>query len=161
MFRLFKLKRILMLVIYLIGRRKSKDFRVYEIKEESMAPHLLPGDYVFAKLTKDNPVRGDVIIFENKEKNFEVVKRVIGLPEEKISSKDGLLYIDGEIFDDKWGKEVTSDFAEVQIEAGEVFVLGDNRNSSTSDSRILGNITWGNCYQVIYRYWPLENLGQI
>ena len=61
-------------------QQEAKNYRAYEIKEESMSPSLLPGEYIFAKLAKLHPNRGDIVIFENNEKKFDVVKRVLGLP---------------------------------------------------------------------------------
>ncbi len=159
--RIFKSWRIILLIAYVIGKKESKNYRAYEIKEESMSPSLFPGEYIFARLQKENPKRGIIVIFENEEKKFDVVKRVIGLPGEKISAKDGTVYINGEIINDTWAQDLTSDFAEVTIGSNQVFVLGDNRSVSTSDSRILGNIKWEDCFEVIYRYWPIDRLGQI
>ena len=159
--RVFKSWRMILLIAYFIGKRESKNYRAYEIKEESMSPSLLQGEYIFAKLAKENPKRGNIVIFENKEKKFDVVKRVIGLPGEKISAKDGTVYINGEVIQDTWAQDLTSDFPEVNIGSAQVFVLGDNRSVSTSDSRILGNIDWEDCYEAIYRYWPIDRLGQI
>ncbi len=159
--RVFKSWRIILLIAYFIGRKESKNYRAYEIKEESMSPSLFPGEYIFARLTKEKPKRGDIVIYENKEKKFDVVKRVIGLPGEKISAKDGTIYINSEIINDTWAQDLTSDFTEVEIGSKQVFVLGDNRSVSTSDSRILGNIEWEDCYEVIYRYWPIDRAGQL
>ena len=81
--RVFRLRNIFLLIAYLIGKKEAKNYRAYEIKEESMSPNLLPGEYIFAKLAKLHPNRGDIVIFENNEKKFDVVKRVLGLPGEK------------------------------------------------------------------------------
>ncbi len=159
--RVFRLRNIFLLIAYLIGKKEAKNYRAYEIKEESMSPNLLPGEYIFAKLAKLHPNRGDIVIFENNEKKFDVVKRVLGLPGEKISAKDGLLFINGQKINDPWAQDLTSDFAEITIGSNEVFVLGDNRSVSTSDSRLLGSIPWENCYEVVFRYWPLDRAGQI
>ena len=159
--RVLRFRNIMLLITYIIGRKESAKYRAYEIKEESMSPSLSPGEYIFAKLAKNNPKRGDIVIFENIEKKFEVVKRVLGLPNEKISSKDGSLYIDGKVVNDAWAQDLTSDFSEITIEPTRVFVLGDNRSVSTSDSRILGSIDWDECYEVVYRYWPFDKIGRI
>jgi signal peptidase I len=159
--KVLSFRNIILLTTYLIGRKKSAKYRAYEIKEESMSPSLYPGEYIFAKLAKNNPRRGDVVIFKNIEKKFEVVKRVLGLPNEKVSAKDGALYINGQVIDDTWAQDLTSDFSEITVGLNQVFVLGDNRSVSTSDSRILGSIDWDECYEVIYRYWPFDRIGQI
>ena len=159
--RVLSIRNIILLTTYLLGKKESEKYRAYEIKEDSMSPSLYPGEYIFAKLAKNNPLRGDIVVFENKEKKFEVVKRVLGLPNEKISAKDGVLYVNNKIIDDIWAQDLTSDFSEITIGPNQVFVLGDNRSVSTSDSRILGSIDWDECYEAIYRYWPIDRIGQI
>ena len=91
-----------------------------------------------------NPKRGDVIAFlpKGNEKAHYYIKRVIGLPGEKIQIKGGRVYIDGALYDDEYGNDMIADpgLAENEFILGdeEFFVLGDNRNYS-EDSRS-GNI---------------------
>ena len=115
-------------------------------------------DYIFALKVKNEIKRGDIVVFKNEEKGIDVVKRVIGLPGEIISSADGNVLINNEPISDPWARTITDDFIKYEIEENELFVLGDNRKLSTSDSRTLGAIDIDKCLKVKYRYWPYQRI---
>ena len=157
--QIFNLRNIFVVLIYLIFKNnKDGTYRTYEIKEESMSPELLPEDYIFALKVKNEIKRGDIVVFKNEEKGIDVVKRVIGLPGEIISSADGNVLINNEPISDPWARTITDDFIKYEIEENELFVLGDNRKLSTSDSRTLGAIDIDKCLKVKYRYWPYQRI---
>lgn len=156
--RLINLKTIFFVILYVILKRENKSFTTYEIKEESMSPELLPEDYVLATKTNEPLSRGDIVIFKNSEKNIDVVKRVVGLPGETISASNNELLVNGETIEDPWAKTVTDDFIDCNVGENEVFVLGDQRRLSTSDSRTLGTINATDCLKLKYRYWPYQRI---
>ena len=95
--QIFNLRNIFVVLIYLIFKNnKDGTYRTYEIKEESMEPSLYEGDYVLASKFTDSPSRGDIVVYEYETKNIEIVKRIIGLPGETISSKEGQININDE-----------------------------------------------------------------
>jgi len=155
-FRLFNFKTILILVLYLVFKNENKTIRAYEIKEESMKPALMPEEYVLSVKLKEAPKRGDLVVFTNTEKNIDVVKRVIGLPNENVSSSEGAIIINSEKIDDEWSQGLTDDFVSVELGNDEIFVLGDQRSISTSDSRTLGPIRYEDCWKLKVRYWPYQ-----
>ena len=156
--RLINLKTIFFVLLYVILKKENKSFTIYEIKEESMSPELLPEDYVLATKTKEPLSRGDIVIFKNSEKSIDVVKRVVGLPGETISASNNELLVNGKTIEDPWAKTVTDDFIDCNVGENEVFVLGDQRRLSTSDSRTLGTINATDCLKLKYRYWPYQRI---
>lgn len=156
--RLINLKTIFFVLLYVILKRENKSFTTYEIKEESMSPELLPEDYVLATKTNEPLSRGDIVIFKNSEKSIDVVKRVVGLPGETISASNNELLVNGKTIEDLWAKTVTDDFIDCNVGENEVFVLGDQRRLSTSDSRTLGTINATDCLKLKYRYWPYQRI---
>jgi len=156
--RFINLKTIFFVILYVFLKRENKSFTTYEIKEESMSPELLPEDYVLAIKTNEPLSRGDIVIFKNSEKSIDVVKRVVGLPGETISASNNELLVNGKTIEDPWAKTVTDDFIDCNVGENEVFVLGDQRRLSTSDSRTLGTINATDCLKLKYRYWPYQRI---
>ena len=152
--KILNLKTIIAFIVYLVFRNDNKSFRAYEIKEESMKPALLPNEYVLATKLKDSPLRGDVVIFNNSEKNIDVVKRVVRLPGEEFESQEGSILINSEVISDPWAKSFVDDFVKVNLGPDEIFVLGDQRTISSSDSRTMGPIKFSDCWKLKVRYWP-------
>lgn len=107
----------------------------------SMESTVMTGDrilgnrlaYVFSK-----PQRGDIIIFEHPDDaSIMLIKRIIGMPGEKIEIIDGKVYIGGggEPLDEPYLNEPPlGSFGPYEVPEGSYFVMGDNRNESL-DSR--------------------------
>lgn len=114
-----------------------------------------------------DPKRFDVIVFPYSE-DVNYIKRVIGLPGERIQIIDGMIYINGELLEENYGREdIIEDPGiageEMLLGADEYFVLGDNRNASV-DSRKpeVGTVKRGD---ILGRAWlcfyPLDKAGVI
>ena len=150
------------LIIHFVGQRTY-------VSGSSMENTLSDGDNLIVdKITYrfSDPQRFDIIVFPFRyEDHVYYIKRIIGLPGETVQITDGDIYIDGEILQESYGREVIKDsgLAAEPIVLGEdeYFVLGDNRNDST-DSRdpsvgvihrdeIIGR-AW-------LRIWPLDKFG--
>ena len=127
-------------LVFLVGMKIS-------VIGVSMEPALYNGQEIFInrfiyKLFQ--PGRGDIIAFlpNGNQNSHYYLKRVVGLPGERIQIIGGYVYIDGELLDegDTYDKISDPGIAENEVILGsdEYFVLGDNRNSS-EDSRS-GNI---------------------
>lgn len=131
-----------------------------EVVGDSMNPSLNNGnillvDQVFYKFKSLK--RFDIISFQAKP--IHLVKRIIGLPKEKIEYEDNKLYInDVRVIENFKIIGKTPDFGPIIIPSGSYFVLGDNRNDSI-DSRIFGsvktNIIKGKAF---FGVWPLNQI---
>lgn len=136
----------------------------------SMIPTLEDGDNLFVwrvAYAFSEPERFDIIVLNPYEGDSKThyVKRVIGLPGEKIAVKDGKIYINGKPLEgDVYGREpVENDFPETEIPEGEYFVIGDNRNNSKdSRSEAVGTIPKSNILgKAIFRFWPFSGFGTL
>ena len=132
---------IIILVVVII-----RSFIVTPIRVDgsSMYPTLNDKEMLILKKYDKNYKRFDIIVF--KSGNDKLIKRIIGLPGEKIEYKNNKLYINGKYYKEPFLKnnQKTYDFELKDtkykvIPKDSYFVLGDNRTNST-DSRVLGPI---------------------
>jgi signal peptidase I len=158
--------------------------QVFSIPSSSMEPQLQPGDRVLVARTAyrlHDPNRGDIVVFDapsslpvdepllegvahdalesiglREPGEDELIKRVIALPGETISARDGQVVVDGHRLVEPYLPEdvTTDDFGPVEVPDGHVFVLGDNRGSS-SDSRVIGPVAVDAIVgRAVARIWP-------
>ena len=155
---------VVLLVTYLIVNYVGQRTQVVG---SSMESTLSDGDNLIVdKITYrfQDPERYDIIVFPFKyEKNTYYIKRIIGLPGESVRiDNNGVIYVNGEIMNENYGREVILDPGvaknEITLGEDEYFVIGDNRNNST-DSRdpMVGNIHRDDILgRAWLRIWPLS-----
>ena len=169
---------ILMAVLLCTVLLRTYVIQSFYIPSPSMVPTLQVGDRIMVnKLSYDLHTvhRGDIVVFKRpplEEQDFpDLVKRVIGLPGETISTKDGHVYINGRLLPEPWLPAGPQSYTgalpddqhqqynmpgPVHIPAGEYFVMGDNRTDS-EDSRFFGpipkSLIVGRAVAVV---WPLS-----
>ncbi len=119
-------------------------FQPFLVQGISMEPNLQQNDYLIvdeiSKRFKDFQ-RGDLVIFKSFE-GKKLVKRIVGLPGEKVEISGGEVKINGQVLDESAylaKGTVTKGEMSVTLGPDEYFVLGDNRAHS-SDSRLFGPI---------------------
>ena len=151
-------------------------FSSYVVEGESMMPTLEEGNKLVVNkigYTLGSIDRFDVIVFHaNKEEDY--VKRVIGLPGDRIEYQNDQLFINGEAVEEPYlnnyrntvspGQPLTGDFSLAElwetetVPEGMLFVLGDNRLESW-DSRHFGFVPADQVVgEVNLRYWPLSEV---
>ena len=136
------------------------------VESISMEPTLNPGDFVAVnKLSYQLSQihRGDIIVFRYPPAPDQepYIKRVIGLPGEKIRIDNGKVFVNGALVKENYLKEKTMQGGNWQIPEDAVFVMGDNRNNS-SDSRVWGMVPLDNIIgKGVFIYWPPDKWGQL
>lgn len=150
------------------------------VEGPSMLPTLHNGDHLIVSkinYTVGSPERFDIVVFHATEKK-DYIKRVIGLPGDKVAVKDDQLYINGEPVDEPFlneevsqltaSEKLTQDFTISQLPGGfeevpegYLLVLGDNRDNST-DSRTIGMVPKDELVgEAVFIYWPFDRIGFI
>ncbi|GAC1467339.1 MAG: signal peptidase I [Chamaesiphon sp.] len=115
-----------------------------------------------------NPERGDIVVFNPtkklEEQNFHeaFIKRVIGLPGNKVEVKGGRVYVNDQALREKYIEEKPEyNWGPVIVPADSYLVLGDNRNNSY-DSHYWGFVPHDNIIgRAIVRFWPLDRVGEL
>lgn len=146
-------------------------FRPFQVKGESMYPNFQDKEYVLTNLIglKFGKLKlGDVVIFKappDPDKDF--IKRVIGVPGDKLMVKNGTVYLNGQQLNESVylsgdiktiGGAFLQENEEVTVGPNEYFVMGDNRPES-SDSREWGFVPQGNVIGMSFLiYWPVSKL---
>lgn len=164
------IKIIVISFVIIIGIR-SFVMQPFFVKGQSMEPNFHDGDYLIVNeigYRFNDPKRGDVIVFHypNDPRQF-FIKRIIGLPGEKITIKNNKItvynkeYPDGFTLDEFYipKSAIISKNYSQELKNDEYYVLGDNRVAS-SDSRVWGVLkkhyivgkTW-------IRAWPFDNFS--
>ena len=149
------------------------------VEGQSMMPRLHDQDRIFVNkfiyplrewMGDREPIkRGDIVVllFPN-DPSKSYIKRVVGLPGERVEIQDGKLFINGEQIDEPYldPEYLSHDSTPTpqEVTAHHYFVMGDNRNNS-SDSRSWGLVPEKYIYgQAIYRYYPFmpfERVGKL
>ena len=148
-------------------------YQPVKVEGTSMMPTLSDQERIFInKFTYEFGLghieRGDTVVFwfpMDKSKSY--IKRVIGLPGDRVRVDNGQVYVNGQALVEDYVPEENRDASswmggrEQVVPEGKYFVLGDHRNSS-SDSRtwgyVPGNLIYG---KAVFAYWPLEKMGRL
>jgi signal peptidase I len=109
-----------------------------------------------------SPQVGDVIVFHfPRDPEQEYIKRVIGLPGDKVSVKDGRVSVNGQPLDESYIAAPPAYEATWDVPPESLFVLGDNRNNS-SDSHNWGAVPLDYVVgKAEFVYWPPTRWGML
>ncbi len=157
-------------------------FEPYMIPTSSMVPTFLPKDKIFVSKIHygpripfigfrlwgfTTPKRGDIVVFiapPDPQKSY--VKRLIGLPGDKVRIANGNIYLNGEpVSDPRISKRFYYNFGEygqekkeLVVPADSFFVLGDN-SASSRDSRYWGFVPKKNIIgKALCIWWPFSRI---
>jgi len=140
-------------------------FQPFIVKGQSMEPNFENSNYLIVDELSyrfRDPQRGEVVVFRYpKNISQRFIKRIIGLPGEKIEIEAGVVMMNGKILDESKylpsGVQTTGN-TQISLDENEYFVLGDNRISSF-DSRQWGTLPRKNIIgRVYFRAWPITDL---
>ena len=161
---------VLAILVFFIVR--TFVFRVAQVTGNSMEPTLAHGDMVLLNRFNfffSSPRVGDIVAFppyEDDPTRF-YIKRIVALPGDIVDLIDNAFFINGVLLEDDFSDDPIISFGDVhfplEVEDGQYFVLGDNRNGSM-DSRFVNvgtvpaEVMVG---RVSLRIWPRNRLGQV
>lgn len=149
---------IIILVVILV---RSFIVSPARVDGDSMESTLWDGDIVLVNkmnLDEEGLNRFDIVVV--KQKKDLLIKRIIGLPGERVAYKDGILHINGRVVTPAVEFEYTEDF-EGAAASNEYYVLGDNRDDS-KDSRYFGAVKMKDIKGTVgFRLFPFKNLGKV
>jgi signal peptidase I len=153
---------LLTLFIFWIVNSVTGRFR---IEGTSMLPTLEEGEMVIInKLSYylNDPDRGDIIVlhFPN-DRNREFIKRLVGLPGDRVEVSEGTVTINGIPLDEPYISESPAYEGSWEVPEGQYFVLGDNRNNSSAShiwSYLPREDIVGKAWVI---YWGPENWGLV
>lgn len=104
----------------------------------SMQPTLKNGNIGISYNHSKNIKRNDIVLIKNQATKKTIIKRVIGLPGEKVEYKDSKLYINDKEYKDTFS-DITADYS-ITLGDNQYCCLGDNRPVS-ADSRTFGSFS--------------------
>ncbi len=143
----------------------------FYVKGASMEPNYYDHEYLIIDEISyrfGEPQRGDVVVFRSPfESGQYFIKRVIGLPGDKIKIESGKITVynetkpQGQVLEEEYLLPATKTLGDVDVklDAAEYFLLGDNRSASL-DSRAFGAVRRENIVgRTLLRGWPLSRFG--
>ncbi len=149
-------------VLYLGINQATARVRIYGT---SMYPTFKSGEFVLVYRWAyhfASPQRGDIVIFHpeafpgapRRASQDEYIKRIIGLPGETVTVRDGRVFINNVPIEEPYIAEPPRYRGVWRVPPGQVFVLGDNRNDST-DSHVFGPVPLDRIVgRAVLVYWP-------
>jgi len=144
-------------------------YQPVKVEGGSMMPSLTNKERIFVNkfVYRLEPIeRGDIVVFRYpRDPSLSFIKRVIGVPGDRIRIDDGQVYVNGHALEEDYLFPAFVDreqsFAEIVIPPHNYFVMGDHRNMS-DDSRDFGALDAGYIYgKASFVYWPLDRMGRV
>jgi signal peptidase I len=143
-------------------------YQPVKVEGTSMMPGLDDQERIFINkfVYRLEPIqRGDVIVFHYpRDPSKSYIKRVIGMPGDRIRIDDGQVFVNGARLDEAYVPEEFEDlrsYPEITVPPHAYFVLGDHRSMS-NDSRDFGPVDQRFVSgKAVFVYWPMDKLGTV
>ncbi|MEI8199395.1 MAG: signal peptidase I [Eubacteriales bacterium] len=159
----------IVLVVFVVQRN--------DVFGPSMEPNLHENDAVFVEMISKyftTPERGNIMTINatglpGYTKKEKIIKRLIGLPGETVTIKDGKVYINGVLLNEPYlaanvptninDNGAASGYDNITLGPDQYYFMGDNRGASL-DSRVLGPISFDRIKaHVIAKIYPFDDMG--
>ncbi|MFA6185166.1 MAG: signal peptidase I [Candidatus Shapirobacteria bacterium] len=149
-----------------------------EVKGSSMLPNFVDKEFLLTEKISyylGDPQRGDVVIFKAPStepcaaEECEYIKRIIGLPGDKVMVKNGKVYLNGELLNQTFlasdvitmEGQYAQEGVELMVPSDEYLCFGDNRQHSR-DGREFGPIKKELIVgKAFFKYWPVSSIGLV
>jgi len=149
-----------------------------EVKGSSMLPNFVDKEFLLTEKISyylGEPQRGDVVIFKAPSTEpcaadeCEYIKRIIGVPGDRVMVKEGQVYLNGKLLDQTFlpsgvvtvEGEYAKEGEEEIVPSGEYLCFGDNREHSR-DGREFGPIKKELIVgKAFFKYWPVSSMGLV
>ena len=131
---------------------------------QSMEPNLRTAQRLMVEKVSywlHPPRRGDIVVLRDPTGGpVPLIKRVVGLPGERVSIANGHVRVDGQALNEPYLNQITQgEGRSWVVPPMEMFVMGDNRSNS-KDSRYFGPVPLDSVFgHAVFRFWPLDKLG--
>jgi signal peptidase I len=108
------------------------------------------------------PQRGDIVVFHSWTDDKDYIKRVIGVPGDRVDIHDSKVYVNGVVLDEPYLNQPTTDhIGPVELKPDEFYVMGDNRGNS-ADSRYYGPLHRDRIVGTAFlSLWPIQDFGPL
>jgi signal peptidase I len=143
-------------------------YQPVKVEGTSMLPGLEDQERIFINkfvYRFESIERGDVVVFRYpRDPSKSYIKRVVGVPGDKIRIRDGAVYLNDVKLDESYVPSWYLDgrsYSETVMGPHTFFLMGDHRNMS-SDSREFGPVDESYIFgKAVFVYWPMERMGRL
>lgn len=143
-------------------------YQPVKVEGTSMMPSLDDQERIFVNkfVYRWEPIeRGDIVVFRYpRDPSKSYIKRVIGVPGDRIRIDAGQLFVNNEAVEEDYVPASYADersYSEIVVPPRSYFVLGDHRSMS-NDSRDFGPVREGYIFgKAVFGYWPMDKLGRL
>jgi signal peptidase I len=153
-------------------------FRPHQVNGMSMYPNFHDKDFILSERVSyrfRDPKRGEIVVFKAPPTEVcaaiecEYIKRVVGLPGERVKIEEGRVYINDQLLTEEYlpdgvytsAGDFLGEGEEKSLPQDNYLFLGDNRSGSR-DGRDFGFIAKKDIVgRAIFRYWPLSGFGSV